>query len=235
MQIRTRVFTLAAALTIAAVPSWAGLIMETEANGAAFNNTIATAQAIANGSFTSPTPANVFAPAGSLTATIQGKGGDDDLDFYSFQNSFAGTRLYLDIDNDPETLDTIIAVFNSAGTLLAYGDDTDPVDPGSASSIDSLLGPLTLSQTGIYYIAVTSYPNYPNASLLASETILSLGGRLVTGAAIGDASFPASGIQPTESLGYTLNVTVAPAIPEPATFGLVGGALLAIGVKLRRR
>lgn len=233
MQIRTRVFTLAAAFMIAAVPSWAGLVTEAELNGTASNNTLSAAQLIAAASFTTPAPANVFAPSSSWTATIQGRAGGNDIDFYAFDNFFTGTVLYLDVDNNPFTIDTIVSVFNPAGTLIAYGDDTDPVDPGSESISDSLLGGLTLTQTGRYYIALTVWPNFPNASLLASETELSLGGRLVTGATVGDSSFGVSGIQGTDALPYNLNVTVV--APEPTTFGLMGVALAAIGLKLRKR
>jgi len=209
----------------------AGLIVETEVNGAATNNSTATAQVIAGSAFTVPPPAGVFAATG--TATVQGLGGFDDVDFYSFQNTFAGSWLHLDIDNSPATFDTIIALFNSSGTLIGYGEDTNPLDAGSASTIDSLLAPFQLAALGTYYIAVAEFPNYPSAALLFTEAALSLGGRSVAGATPGLASFDFSDAQPAGSLPYRLQVSVA--TPEPGTFGLLGAALILVGAGLRRR
>jgi hypothetical protein len=202
----------------AACTAHAALVLETESNGAAANNSTSTAQAI---------------PGTSLPATIQGKLGGDDVDFYSFQNTFAGSLLFLDVDNDPATFDSIIAVFNAAGTLIGYGDDTAALDAGSASTIDALLAPLVLSQVGTYFIAISEFPNYPKAALLATETALGLGGRAVTGATAGLSDFDFNGPQPTNSLAYRLQATVV--TPEPATFLLGGLGLLALGLVRRRK
>jgi hypothetical protein len=218
--------------TAVALPLSAAVIVETEANGTAANNSLVSAQSIPFSAFTSPNPPNVANPPGSITATIQGRGGGDDVDYYSFHNPHPGMLLYLDVDNSPATFDNMVAVFNSTGTLMAWGDDTTPVDPGSASSIDARLGPLVLSTVGTYYIAISEFPNYPQAALLFSETALAMGGVAVTGATAGLSSFDFNGPQPNDSLPYTLQVTLV--TPEPSTFALLGGALLALAA-LRRR
>lgn len=218
---------------LTAIGASAAVVAETEAALAATNNSTATAQSI-DGSFTAPSPANVFSVPGlSATATIQGFVGGEDVDFYSFTNTWAGTQLYLDVDNDPATFDSIIAVFNPAGTLIAWGDDTSPLDPGSASDIDAILGPLTLSSVGTYYIAISEFANYPSAALLFTETPLGLGGVSVAGATAGLSTFDFSGVQPTDAAAYSLNATLV--TPEPATLGLMGLALASLAVVKRRR
>jgi hypothetical protein len=199
----------AAALSL---PLSAALIVETETNGAAANNSLASAQSIPLSAFTAPSPANVINIPGAVTATIQGKGGGDDVDYYSFVNPWPGSLLYLDVDNNPATFDNMVAVFNSTGTLIAWGDDTNPADPGSASFIDARVGPVLLASVGTYYIAIAEFPNYPAAALLFTETALSMGGVAVTGATPGLATFDFSGVQPTDSLPYTLQATLV--MPE---------------------
>ena len=65
-------------------PANAAIISETEDLGTtATNNTLATAQVIPGTAFTAPEPPTVFPRPGSVTATILGHGGGDDVDFYS--------------------------------------------------------------------------------------------------------------------------------------------------------
>jgi hypothetical protein len=99
--------------------------------------------------------------------------------------------------------------------------------------IDTLLGPVALTQAGTYYIAVSENPNFPSAALLFSETALALGGVSVSGATAGLSTFDFSGPQPASPSSYTLQATLV--TPEPATFGFAGVALVAIGVMRRRK
>lgn len=218
---------------LTALSASAAIVAETEASLASTNNSVATAQSI-NGSFTAPPPGNVFSlPGISTTATIQGIVGGNDVDYFSFTNTIAGSQLFLDVDNTPATFDSIVAVFNPFGTLIGWGDDTNPADPGSASSIDAILGPITLSAVGTYYIAISEFANYPSAALLFSEAPLGLGGFGVAGATPGLSSFDLDGVQPADGAAYTLNATLA--TPEPATLSLMGLALLGVGFMKYRR
>src|SRR5689334_22980020 len=79
--------------------------VEPEADGTASNNTGASATLLPAAFFTLPAPANVAVSA--PTASVQGRGSNDDADFYRL-NLLAGTQLTLDVDDDPSTFDTIL-------------------------------------------------------------------------------------------------------------------------------
>ncbi len=98
--------------------AWCGVITETETNGSASNNTIATAQAIPNSAFTKPNPCPAWLSISTSlsAATIHGLGGGQDVDFYSFSGSGA---LELCISDNPFTFPTIVSLFDSTGALLA--------------------------------------------------------------------------------------------------------------------
>ncbi len=219
------------------------------------NNTIGTAQGVLFTDFTPNIDPNVF---GNLpTATITGANGRTDIDFFSFQTG-VGTG-YFDIDNDPFTFDSILSLFDSTGTLLAYGDDSDPVDPGSAvnldvnGSVDAFLGTYTFTQAGTYYIVVTDFngdgvsTNFPNAAFVDPAGVLTrpdgeFGGFTVNGTP-GDASFPLSG--PQAGSPYTLNVSLSNPtgasvnpVPEPSEWLAMGMASVSVGgliIRARRR
>jgi hypothetical protein len=228
------VVSLALALTISAAARGA-IHSESEVGGIS-NNTILTAEAIPSTKFTPPVLATIFDPPGWATATIVGTGADplaatSDLDFYSFTTS--GGRAIFDIDNDvdgdPSTLDTLLdtmlSLFDSSGTLIAFNDESAG-DPGSGPIFDSFLGVISLTP-GTYFVAVTQFPNEPNAypgpgnpTLIRPDGVE--GGEAVAGATPGDSSFPQSG--PDGSSPYTLHISLenvaggGGVIPEPISF-----------------
>lgn len=71
----------------------------------------------------------------------------------------AGERLTVDIDARTlgSSLDSVLRLFNSAGTQLALSDDNSA--PGELSSRDSYID-FTASVSDIYYIGVSSYSNF---------------------------------------------------------------------------
>ena len=221
----------------AATSASASVINELEINGAASNNTLATAQAIGASSFTPNANPNVF---GTLpTVSIQGRGGNGDVDFFSFVTK-AG-KAYFDIDNAQSGFDSILSLFNSSGTLIAFGDDSVPPDPGSASTLDAFLGSINLT-AGTYFIAVSNSGNLPNS--LATGTGFTdlfrpdnaMGGSTVIGATPGDSSFFGSGTQGGQT--YLLHISAAgagapAAVPVPGSLLLlsVGGVALLLARK----
>jgi hypothetical protein len=143
--------------------------------GLAQNNTPGTAEAIAAGLFTAPEPAEVFPRTGSLSASVHGSSGYDfdesledlvDVDFFRFSTLGSASNLALfDIDGTVIEVDTVLALFDEAGTLIAFNDDfsfdsVENPDPGSADEYDSFIGEIEL-QPGNYFIAVSQYPNEP--------------------------------------------------------------------------
>lgn len=215
-------------------------ITENEVNGAASNNTFATAQAIPNSAFTTPAPAGVFNTS-LLAATVQGLGGGSDIDFYSFA---AQGPIELSITNNPFTFPTILSLFDSTGKLLAFDDSSTPLKPGSASTLDSYIGSFLLPSLGTYYVAVSnanaSIPNYPDTSSCADFTPITRpdggGGALATiGCASSSSPFALSGVQPSSgALAYTLVIAQT---PEPGTVGLMllGAAGLLVRLQSVRR
>lgn len=212
-------------LSSLSLPATAVMISEAENNGMAVNNSLATAQAIASATFQPNFDSGVF---GNLpTVTVQGYAGNGDIDFYSFQ---AGPgAAYFDMDNSPFSFDAALSLFNSSGTLLAYADDSDPADPGSADGRDSFLGSINFTQAGTYYLAVSDYFNFPKGLLNAisiSELMRpdgGFGGNQVGGAGA-DASFDQNGVQAGSP--YALHLSVANPVPEPSTIALM---LLGLG------
>jgi hypothetical protein len=153
---------------------------------------------------------------------------------------------YFDIDTDPTSFDSILSLFDSSGTLIAYDDDSQPEDPGTAFGTDAFLGTYTFTQPGTYYIVVTQFSNYA-AATFNNTTAFDLirpdnafGGEAIFGAQVGNSSFVANGVQ----LGspYRLNISLSnpglPAVPEPSEWLAMGMATASAGglmLRARRR
>ena len=143
--------------------------------------------------------------------------GDNDLDFYSFTVTEAGT-FYFDIDGGIVTgtsVDTQLSLFNAAGQLIAMDDDTT-ADPGSADFEDSFIGGIFL-EAGTYQVAVTSFNNEPNSFPGGGTSGLSLGGRKLDGLP-SDTTFDNSGSGQGD---YQLQIrtTLDDKAPKIRTFG----------------
>jgi uncharacterized protein (TIGR03382 family) len=124
-----------AALALTAGAANAGAIVEVEPN-----DSIATAQFINPANY----PANAFAFDGFLEP--------GDLDFISITvpDAIALTALTVSIPPDFTSVDTIIGIFDSGGTLI---DSDDDEGPGDFSFIEVQLTP------GTYYIGITGSPD----------------------------------------------------------------------------
>jgi hypothetical protein len=241
MKLFSRVVAITALALGIATAAGAAPITEVE-----FNGTIAAAQVIPASAFTTPVPGTVFNPPGFPTATISGLGGSDDatdVDFYAFMAN--GGDVYFDIDDDPFTVDTILALFDSSGALLAFDDDSFGEDPGTEVGFDSFLGVFTLPGPGTYYIAVSQFPNFPTA-LVPGLTFAALsrpdgseGGNAVIGAAPGESTYTLGPQRSTGTMPYTLHISAQNAgtetVPEPVTLLLFGAGLTATAVRKRRR
>lgn len=210
-------------------------VTETETDGAAVNNSITTAQSIPNSAFTTPVPGSVFNPPGYSTATVQGSGGFNDVDFFRFF-SFGG-QVYFDMDNGAPVFDPMLALFDSTGTLLAFADDSD-LDDGSVNTIDPFLGMFTLPGSGVYFIAISENPNFPAAAFTGMATQLNRpdglpGGFAVSGVPSGLSTFDFDGVQPGNG-EYLLNISLQN-VPEPQTFTLLGCGLALMASFVGRR
>jgi len=208
------------AFAVGAGVARADSVNEAETTGNATNNTLATAETIAPSSFTPNADPNVF--GFNPTATIHGFGGGQDVDFFSF-TTFTSGPAYFDIDNDPFSFDAYLALFDANGTLLGESDDSFPTDPGSADDRDSFLGVVELNMPGLYYIAVSRYPNTAIGTYTETEELVrpdgEFGGNAILDGEFGNSLFEDSGMQLEKA--YTLHVTV----PEPGSLMLLLAAL----------
>jgi len=210
------------------------VVLESETDGQAANNTLATAQVVLGGAFTLPLPANVLGSPGPFpTATIQGHfygptvaTADLDVDFYAF-SAVAGSRVFFDIDDAPLTFPTFLSLFSTGGTLLAYDQALNAgADPGSDTFTDSFLGVFTLPNSGTYYIAVSAGGNFPDALGLCSQfpdiQYLSVAGAAPNTCPAGLSTFSfRNAAQPAGALPYTLQISLESTVPEPSTLGFL--------------
>jgi hypothetical protein len=141
--------------------------------GLAENNTRWEAEAIATTLFTAPEPGEVFERPDSFTATVHGTSGwtpephEIDIDFFSFSTRSTSVAMF-DIDGvvDGNVVQTLLALFDADGNLIAFGDDMNQgeCDPGSNCDpfpFDAFIGEITLAP-GNYFIAVSQEPNFPD-------------------------------------------------------------------------
>lgn len=157
------------------VPLQAAVYPELETRpGLAENNTLQEAEAIAPDLFTpDDETGEVFARDGSFTATVHGTSGwtpephEIDIDYFSFSTQSTSVAMF-DIDGvvDGNVVQTLLALFDEDGNLIAFGDDMalDACDPGSNCvpfPFDAFIGEITLAP-GNYLIAVSQEPNFPD-------------------------------------------------------------------------
>lgn len=228
------------------------------ADGSGLNDTTATAQTLG------------VLPIATDSLTVEGfidSDNPNDVDFYAFTVAGGPVGVFFDIDfaedigatdDDDFGLDAALAVFDSAGTLVALNDDSDFFeigaddnagdDPGSDpfADHDPFLGELLLDDGG-YFVAVHFFGNVPKA-LNEQDAIdfvsLSQSGERVTDA-LPDAGFAldADCDDPSDPFNqcvgaYRLDVRTqfeeVAVVPEPAS-ALFAGAILFITVAGARR
>lgn len=106
----------------------------------------------------------------SLHASVMATG-DNTADYYSF-NLQTG-QAFFDIDYAASfggVFDSWIELYDSSFNLLAFDDDSSPRESGSFSGLDSFIS-YNLSNDGLYYVAVGSYPNNSKIPFGANYTL----------------------------------------------------------------
>ena len=117
------------------------------------NNSQATAVDL-NGHFGSGADANIANASTTSHATVKAVG-NGAFDFYKFTVGAAGGAVTIYIDGTFGT-DTVLALLDSAGTVIASNDDGAALDPGTTSTLDSLFTTATLA-AGTYTIRVGTF------------------------------------------------------------------------------
>lgn len=141
------------ALALTAGVANADAIVEVEPN-----DSIGTAQFINPASY----PANAFAFDGTLTP------GDVDYITITIPDAIALTALTVSVPPDFASVDTILGVFDSVGTLIASDDDSGP---GDFSFLEVQLTP------GTYYLGITGAPD----TLFTGDHSVTGGYKLIVG------------------------------------------------------
>lgn len=228
---RTGLFALLS-LALLAGPAAAAPILEVEPN-----DSPGSAQAIGSAAFTLPSPLNAFGnhPTASISGQLSGTSLDGDVDFYAF-SSLAGQSFYFDIDDTPQGSLLGLALFDPSGLLIAASIGSDP-DPGSVE-FDPFIGTIQLTAAGVYTIGVFDLIGVIediSAAIPLAPTIL-----FRPDGADGGVSFaPAvASLTPTMAFSdtpYTLHVTAAPAVAEPATTLLMLAGMATCGTAALRR
>ena len=81
--------------------------------------------------------------------------GSGDFDVYAILGATAGQLVVADIDTGGSGLDSMVSLFDAAGTLIAFNDDESFPD-----NLDSKVV-FNLPAAGDYYVMVAGFPNFP--------------------------------------------------------------------------
>jgi hypothetical protein len=117
---------------------------------------------------------------GSIGATTTSVAVTPDVDFYSFEGT-EGDMVTVDINggmkaggptNPIRSVDTILGLFGSDGSLLCLNDDADDIDAGSIATNDSRIVNCLLPATGHYTVGVSSFPrSFTDQGMLTATTV----------------------------------------------------------------
>jgi hypothetical protein len=207
-----------------AAPCSAGLIVATGAG-----STLATAQDLA-GLY----PTEIV---GTLSGTDQ-----NDASMFMISNlqpwNFSALTVYTGAFGIP---DTVLSLFDSSGMGIYLNDDISGSNTMSCLPSASLSNPCPASGIvlpgGIYYLAISRSANYPvdnlgNEIFLSGSSTDLLGPSPSAGPVFGwdGGAFTSPN---TDLINYQIDLTGT--VPEPATWLLTAGAVLALGGLRRRR
>jgi hypothetical protein len=172
---------------------------------------------------------NIFDPTTVRHASVySANNATTDVDWYSF-TGVAGAVVYLDIDCaygficGVPNFDPTLALFDGTGTLLAWGDNSDPEDLGTYYTLDSFIGAFTLPSTGTYYVAVSNYDRFPvaRASCTSSAALTRPDGAVTGGFAVTGCTPGSDGFSGGSYSGgtYTLHISHSQALVTPVQPG----------------
>jgi hypothetical protein len=198
--------------------------------------TLATAQSIL--------PAGADTAISAVTGNIGSAGGTsgvDDADLYGIfltaNVQFTATVTSVGFSNGG-VADTTLSIFGADGTGIFFNDDIAPLN-----SLSTLT--FTPTQSGFYYVGISNYGYFAKdaSNLLIFPDTTSLTGPDPTGqygpnSGVGSlSSWGAGSLGPQGDKGtYTINLTGATAVPEPATGCFFAGfALLGLRNPSRRK
>ena len=142
-----------------AVGSDAGVL--SEATDGLGNNVLSGAQDIARAAFGAESNSdlgNDALPSVSISGIIS-PNTDQDLFKVELQ---AGETIYIDIDYGMPDIDTVLTFYDALGNVVAQNDDdwSSASGSGSVYGYDSYIA-YTVPTSGVYYIGVTSYGDFP--------------------------------------------------------------------------